>query len=421
MNKRVLALSVACTVGALTLSACGGGGSGSADGTVTLKLVAADYGDKASNSSTLYWKDVAKRFTAANPKIKVDVQVINWNDIDAQVKTMIQSGNMPDVLQTGGYADKVSDDLLYKADDVLSVGTQADLIDSFAKAGEVKGVQYGIPFVSSSRTLFYNKAIFKKAGIAQAPQNWAELKADAEKIKAKVPGVTPYALPLGPEEAQGESLIWELGNGGGYTDSSGAYTLNSPKNIDTFKWLKSNLVDPGLTYAHPATTDRKTAFADFAAGKAAMLNGHPSLIQMAKDGKIDYGTAPIPGKTGPLKSTLGVADWMMAFKDNGHQAQIRKFLDFAYSKENTLKFDETYNLMPVTEDTLAEMRSNGKHDDLKPFFAQLPDAVFYPLGDTSWDAVSAEIKKNGGTAVDGDPAKVLGDLQKSAEAARADQ
>jgi multiple sugar transport system substrate-binding protein len=152
-----------------------------------------------------------------------------------------------------------------------------------------------------------------------------------------------------------------------------------------------------------------------------MLNGHPSLIPMAKEGRIDYGTAPIPGRTGPLKSTLGVADWMMAFKDNGHQAQIRKFLDFAYSKENTLKFDETYNLMPVTEDTLAEMRSNGKHDDLEPFFAQLQDAVFYPLGDTSWDAVSAEIKKNGGTAVDGDPAKVLGDLQKSAEAAKADQ
>jgi hypothetical protein len=67
MNKRVLALSAACAVGALPLSACGGGGSGSADGKVTLKLVAADYGDKASNSSTLYWKDLAKRFTAANP------------------------------------------------------------------------------------------------------------------------------------------------------------------------------------------------------------------------------------------------------------------------------------------------------------------------------------------------------------------
>ncbi|WP_406175456.1 ABC transporter substrate-binding protein [Streptomyces sp. NBC_00996] len=213
MNKRVLAVSAACALGALTLSACGGG-SGSANGEVTLKLVAADYGDNGSNSPSPYWKDVAKRFTATNPKIKVVVQVIDWNDIDAQVKTMIQSDDMPDILQTGGYADKVADNLMYKAQEVLSGKTQGNLIPSFAKAGEVKGVQYGIPFVSSTRALFYNKALFKQAGIDRAPQTWDELKADAQKIKAKVPGVTPYALPLGPEEAQGESLIWELGNGG---------------------------------------------------------------------------------------------------------------------------------------------------------------------------------------------------------------
>ncbi|WP_440862299.1 extracellular solute-binding protein [Streptomyces tanashiensis] len=387
---------------------------------MTLKLVAADYGDKASNSSTAYWEDVAERFTAANPKIKIDVQVINWNDIDAQVKTMIQSGNVPDILQTGGYADKVADDLLYKADEVLSEQTRANVIDSFAKAGDVDGTQYGIPFVSSARAFFYNKAVFAKAGIKEAPKSWDDLKAAAEKIKAKVPGVTPYALPLGPEEAQGESLIWELGNGGGYTDAAGKYTLDSKANTEAFSWLKSNLVENGLTYANPATTDRKTAFADFAAGKTAMLNGHPSLIQMSKDGKVDYGVAPIPGRAGALKSTLGVADWMMAFKDGGHKEEVRKFLDFAYSKENTLKFDETYNLMPVTKDTLKEMTTNGKHKDLEPFFALLPNAVFYPLGDTTWDSVSAEIKKSGGTAVN-DPAKVLGELQKKAETAVADK
>ncbi|WP_328947292.1 extracellular solute-binding protein [Streptomyces sp. NBC_00250] len=420
MNKRLFV--AACTLGVLTLTACGGGngGGGSENGDVTLKLVAADYGDKASNSSTAYWKDVAERFTAANPKIKVDVQVINWNDIDAQVKTMIQSGNVPDVLQTGGYADKVADDLLYKADEVLSERTRANVIDSFAKAGEVDGTQYGIPFVSSARALFYNKDVFAKAGITEAPKSWDELVSVAAKIKAKVPGVTPYALPLGPEEAQGESLIWELGNGGGYTDEAGKYTLDSKANIEAFSWLKSNLVEPGLTYANPATTDRKTAFADFAAGKTAMLNGHPSLIQMSKDGKVDYGVAPIPGKAGALKSTLGVADWMMAFKDGGHKEEVRKFLDFAYSKENTLKFDEMYNLMPVTKDTLQEMTANGKHKDLEPFFAVLPNAVFYPLGDTTWDTVSAEIKKSGGTAVN-DPAKVLAELQKKAETAVADK
>lgn len=423
MNGRVLGLSTVAVVAALALTGCGGsgGGGGDAGGAVTLKLVAADYGEKESNSSRGYWNGVAAAFTAANPGIKVDVQVVNWNDIDKQVRTMIQSGNMPDVLQTGGYADKVADDLLYKAEDVLSPDTRANLIGTFADAGKVDGVQYGIPFVSSARAFFYNKALFQQAGIAKPPATWEEVRKDAELIKAKVPGVTPYALPLGPEEAQGESMIWELGNGGGPTGKDGKYSIDSQANIDTFGWLKGNLVEPGLSYANPASTDRKTAFADFAAGKAAMLNGHPSLIQMAKDGKVDYGVAPIPGKTGPLASTLGVADWTMAFKKNGHREQIRKFLDFAYAKENTLKFDETYNLMPVTQDTLREMTASGRHPDLEPFFALLPQASFYPLGDTSWDAVSAELKKSIGTAVAGDPAKVLGDLQKKARDAAANK
>ncbi|MER5636744.1 extracellular solute-binding protein [Kitasatospora sp. NPDC002227] len=429
MNKKLLNLSALCAVGVLALTACSSSGSGSGDskdsgkasGPVTLKFVAADYGDSAANSSTAYWGDVVKGFNATNPDIKIDLQVVNWNDIDKQVKTMIQSGNMPDILQTGGYADKVTDKLLYPAADVLSPATQANFIDTFAKAGQVGGTQYGIPFVSSARAFFYNKAIFAQAGITSAPKTWDDLKADAAAIKAKVPGVTPYALPLGPEEAQGESLMWELGNGGGYQDASGKYTLNSQADIDTFSWLKANLVDPGLTYANPATTDRKTAFADFGAGKTAMLNGHPSLIQKAKDGKVDYAATAIPGKTGPLKSTLGVADWMMAFNKNGHKDQIKKFLDYAYNTQNTLKFDELYNLMPVTKDTLATMSGDAKHADLKPFFDLLPTATFYPLGDTSWDNVSAEIKKSGGTAVSGDPAKVLGDLQKRAEAAAADK
>ncbi|MGW4645568.1 extracellular solute-binding protein [Kitasatospora sp. NPDC004289] len=415
MNGRLLTLLACGTVGALALSACGSGGATTPGGTVTLELVAADYGDKAANSSEVYWGDLARRFEADHPRIKVHVQVVSWNDIDERVKTMIRDGEQPDVVQTGGYADKVADKLLYRADEVLSGSTLGKILPTFAKAGEVDGVQYGIPFVSSARAFFYNKALLAKAGVTEVPRSWEDVRKAAEQIKAKVPGVVPYALPLGPEEAQAESTLWELGNGGGIADAGG-YTLDSQANIETFGWLKSNLVAPRLTYAKPAATDRKTAFADFAAGRTAMLNGHPSLIQQARDGKVDYGVAPIPGRSGALKSTLGVADWTMAFRKNGHREQIKQFLDFVYATENTLAFDELYNLMPVTQDTLDAMTASGTHKDLEPFFALLPQAAFYPLGDTGWDGVSADIKKNVGAALD-DPAKVLGALQARTKAA----
>lgn len=423
MRNRVIATGAATLVMALGLSACGGdsdGGGGGEGKGKTIKVVAADYGDKASNASKIFWDKVAKDFEAANSGYKVDVQVINWNDIDKNVKNMIAAGNEPDVLQTGGYADKVADDLLYKVDDVLSPATKANIVPAFAKAGEAKGAAYGIPWVSSSRVLFYNKKVFSAAGITKAPTTWAEVADAAKKIKDKKAADTPYALPLGPEETQGESMIWEMGNNGGYTDAAGKYTINSPANVETFKWLQDNLVKPGLTYPNPASTDRKTAFADFAAGKVGMMNGHPSVVQMATEGKVEYGVATIPGKSGPLANTLGVADWTMAFKDGKAEKEaVKKFLDFTYTKKNLVSFAEMYNFMPVTTDAVAEMQGNPKHASLKPFFEALPTAKFYPVNDTSWDVVSAEIKKTGGKAASDDPKTVLDDLQKKAEDAAA--
>jgi len=401
-------------VGALLLSGCGGTGL-TADGAVTLKLVAADYGDTEANSSSHYWDELARRFEAANPKIKVAVQVVSWNDIDQRVAAMVKSGSSPDIVQTGGYADQVAAGRLYPASDVLSIDTQVNMIDAFSKAGQVLGSQYGIPFVASSRAFFYNKAIFAKAGIGQPPATWDELRKDAALIRQKVPGVIPYGLPLGPEEAQAESMMWTMSGGGGLADNAGNYTIDSEQNRATFSWLRTNLVDARLTYSDPGSVDRKTAFGDFASGKVAMLNGHPSLIQKALNAKIDYGTAAIPRRDGQARAgTLGVADWMMAFKANGHRAEIKKFLSFVFAKENTLKFDELYNLLPVTQDTRDEMTVGGKHEDLRQFLAALPSASFYPLGDPSWDKVSGMVKKDIGGAVRDGGDDVLATLQHAA-------
>jgi multiple sugar transport system substrate-binding protein len=206
-----------------------------------------------------------------------------------------------------------------------------------------------------------------------------------------------------------------MSGGGGLTDDAGVYTLDSTQNVATFNWLKQNLVDPQLTFPNPGTVDRQTAFNEFAQGKVAMLNGHPALVQEAQQANIDFGTAPIPQKDPQAKvGTLGVADWMMAYSANGHEAQIRSFLDFVYSKANTLAFDEQYGLLPVTQDALADMTANPQYAALKPFLDALPGAVFYPLGDPAWDSVSGRIKTEIGKAVQGDPQPVLSGLQQYA-------
>ncbi|MEE1789130.1 extracellular solute-binding protein [Streptomyces sp. SP17BM10] len=414
---RVLGTALAGALVLSAVSACGGQG----DGPVTIRLVAADYGENADTGSKLYWDEVVRGFEAQNPGIKVDVDVESWTDIGRKVDDLISSGKSPDLLQTGGFADQVAAGRLYPAADVLSLDTQSKFMDSFAHAGQVLGTQYGIPFVSSSRVLFYNKALFKQAGISQPPATWSELRQDAEKIKAKAPGVTPYGLPLGPEEAPAESMLWTLSGGGLLSDDVGNYTIDSAQNQATFSWLKSNLVSTGLTYPEPGKMNRTPVFQDFASGKVAMLNGHPTLLRMATAGNVDFGTAPIPRKDGLGKTgSLGVADWMMAFKANGHKDQIKKFLSFVFMRENQLKFDERYNLLPVTQDAFGQMSSDPKHADLRQFATGLTNASFYPFGDPAWADVSNRIKAGIGDAVTGDPKQVLTGLQDAAvkEAAR---
>ncbi len=417
MQRRYLS-SVAATVAttmALTLTGCG---SGSGDGDVTLKLIAADYGDSEANSSQNYWDELARAFEKKNPGIKVDVEVHSWTDVDKKVEDLVKDGHAPDLAQIGAYADYAAADKLYRADQLLSVSTEADFTSSLAEAGEYQRTQYGLPFGASTRRLFYNKKLFAKAGIANPPQSWSDIARDAQLLKAH--GVKmPYALPLGPEETQAETLMWMLSGGGGYTDGIGKYTIDSPENIKTFNWLKNDLVGKGLTGTDPAQLNREDAFQGFADGEVGMLNGHPTLMKQAEAKGIDYGTVDLPGVDGKAKATMGVADWMMAFKQNGHRAEVGKFLDFVYSDKNVVKFSGEYGLLPVTTSASQAMLADDKYAKLHSFLKQLATAEFYPANKTSWPLVSKTVKAKMGAAVDpkGNPAGVLTDIQNTADAA----
>ncbi|MET8689744.1 extracellular solute-binding protein [Streptomyces sp. NPDC004732] len=394
------------------LAGCGGPGD---SGDVTLKLVAADYGDSAANSSQKYWDKVAKGFEEENPGIKVDVTVHSWNDVDREVKEMVKKGEAPDLAQIGAYADYAAQGKLYEADELLSIATQADFLAPLSRAGEVNRIQYGMPFASSTRLLFYNTKLFKDANLTP-PQSWSELQSDAKALKAR--GVKiPYALPLGPEEAPAETLMWMLSGGGGYTDNVGSYAIDSPQNAKTFDWLRDELVGKGLTGpTPPSKMNRAEAFAAFSRGEVGMLNGHPTLMKMAAKKGVKFGMVPAPGVNGKAQGTMGVADWMMAFKQNGHRKEVGKFLDYAYSKKNVLEFSNEYDILPVTTSASQAMAKDRGHTELGKFLDELPTSELYPVGKTSWAQVSADIKKDIGKTVGegGNPKSVLSRIQSRA-------
>ncbi|MBP0457414.1 extracellular solute-binding protein [Streptomyces bomunensis] len=396
-----------------------GGPAGSGD--VTLKLVAADYGNSPKTSSSVYWKKLAAEFGKRHPDIKVDVDVRSWKTVDADVAAMVKRGDAPDMAQVGSFADYADKGELYSADQLLSVPVQSSFVSQLAEAGRVDQKQYGLPFVASTRLLFYNRDLFDAAGI-KAPKNWADIASDARALKDDgVP--VPFALPLGSEEAQAETMMWMLSGGGGYTDTTdGPYTIDSDENVRTFRWLKDNLVGKGLTGpVAPGKLDRADAFKEFTEGKVGMLNGHPTLMNDARKAGIHFGMVPMPGKDGAAKSSMGVADWMMAFKQNKHAKQIGEFLDYVYDDQNVLDFATQYDLLPVTYSANDEMSVDDSEKDLHQFQKTLSTSELYPFGKSSWSQVSGLIKKDIGQAVEpgNDPQQVLSKIAKQAGAADA--
>ncbi len=386
---------------------------------VNLTMVAADYpGDGKTQQAQ--WDSVSKAFTAANPGITMTVNVVSWDVIDDKVKTLIATGKTPDIVNKGDYSAPAAAGLLYKASEMVSASTLADIIPTFLNNSMYNGTAYAVPDLASARALFYNKAILKKAGVTKLPTTWQELLTTLSKIKAKNPGVYGYAIPMGPEEAQAEFSIWAGGNGGRLYDyTAKKWTVNSAANVEAMKYLKK-LNDLKYIEPNPAKCDR-TACAQtlFAAGKAAFINGSvflPAWLKANGGAGIDLGSGSFVHNTGQEAVTLGVQDYFTAYKANGHQAEIQKFMDFLYKPANYADFlTAAGGFIPATKSAGAVA---AKDPALAPFIALLPHAIFYPGDIATWPAVKGALQQSVGLAVTGNPTKVLGDIQKKALAAK---
>jgi multiple sugar transport system substrate-binding protein len=409
-----LTFGAAVTAAALLALAACGSGSGSSPGSggsTKLVFFGADYGTGPANSTTKYWDAIATAFHRANPAITVSVQTVDWTDFPNKVQTLVQNKQFPDILEGDAAPQFAQSHLLYPDSQVLSPAVLHNLIPTFLKDGQYQGTDYGIPFTTSTRALYYNKKIFAAAGISSPPQTWAQLQSDAAKIKAK--GFVGYGMPLGSEEAQAEALLWFLGDGGGYLNSSGNYAINSAQNVRALQFM-SQLVKAGDTQPSPGTTDRKDVWAEFAQGRVGMMLGSPAVIPIIQAAGVlqpsDYATANVPGQTGPLTSTLGVHDDIVAFSTGGHQAAIKKFLDFAYQDTYQLQFDHEYDLLPATQSAAATMAKNPM---FAAFLNNLPNSVNYP-SKANWTTVQDQIQTTLGQAVTGNPQKILNAIQQTA-------
>lgn len=141
------------------------------------------------NMTRAFYDATAKAFEAKNPGIAVKVVEANAaNDPNADnfIKLRIASGDVPDVLSNFNVKYMADAGLLWEMP--ANDPDLAKVKDLMAAAYNGKLYAFN-DFVQPQGCMFYNKALFKKAGIKAVPKTWAEFEAVCAKLKAA--GITP--------------------------------------------------------------------------------------------------------------------------------------------------------------------------------------------------------------------------------------
>lgn len=153
---------------------------------------------------------------------------------------------------------------------------------------KVAGEFYAIPFQKSTPIFYYNKDMFREAGLDPevAPQNWEEL----EEYAAKLTTADRYGLEVPID--QWLMSIFIMQNGGEINNIEGTETyLDSPEAIEAMEYLLS-LVQKGYMPAKRLFGDSSS---DFVAGKTAMMyNSTGSLAFVRDSASFDWGVAFLP-------------------------------------------------------------------------------------------------------------------------------
>ena len=388
--KKLLALMLA-----LVMVFALAGPTAFADDEITLDVIICQYGPNTNDwflGTGMDGTNFVDKFEAENPGIKLNLEVVSWNDVHQVVDTRIANNNAPDILNIDTFSEFVPDGLLMPVEDYCPEELFADFFPAFIAESVIDDTVWAVPDLASARALFYNVDILDEVGV-DVPTTWAELEAVSQAIIDYYDGeVYPWGIDMTTDEGQAAFAYYAWGNGGGFTDENGDWALNSPENVEAVKFAVS-LVEKGYTNPNPATQTRYDLQDMFAAGKLAMViapNQLPTYVA-DKGGEINMATANIPANEGKSSSSVGVMDRVMAFKDDSAPDQaarneaIGKFLSFFYDPENYVGWVSMEGFLPAVNSAVEALVAADP--SFEAWLDVLGGCQFYPTAKAEWDQV----------------------------------
>ena len=160
--KKVISLFLAILI---TVSCIG---FAAAEGDITLDVIICQYGNNTNNWFTgtgIDGKNFVQLFEEANPGIKLNLEVVSWNDVYTVVSTRVSNGNAPDILNIDTFADYATEGLLLPVKDYCPEALYNDFFPSFIAQSVIDDTVWAVPDLASARAMYYNADIFKEVGI----------------------------------------------------------------------------------------------------------------------------------------------------------------------------------------------------------------------------------------------------------------
>ena len=343
-------------------------------------------------------EDTVKSYEEKYPGRKINLQFVGGTDADYYTKLLLllKTDNSLDIIFEDSFLLKnmVDAGLLAPLNEITKWSEWENFYPAFRDSSTINGNLYGVPISTDVRGIFYNKNIFRKAGIEipWQPKNWQEIINTAEKIKKYDKSIIPFSLNVAANGEQTTMQTLQMLLYG--TDSplfkDGKWVVKSKGLLDSLTFIADifrkglgprlslvmNKQYNTLIFENIAVDQQVAIFLDGCWGINFWKRNSPETIK-------DYGFVRMPTEFGQKPGFISMSGgWLFAVskKSKNKEAAI-DFIKFAASKENYLKYSKyAWELTPRKDvidspefpKTLREFADFMEYTHFRPANSQYP-------------------------------------------------
>ncbi len=319
MRRRgYLSIAAAVAAGTLALTACSSSGSNSSSTSPSTFGVNATgtvhfWARQATDGPAIA---LVKEFNKTHKHLKVVLHLTPPNDDTSQLATAIRAGSPPDVVglndidvPTFSHEGALMDLTKY----INALPYKKSLSPGHLALAAIGSKYYGLPYLADLSVLWYNKKLFKEAGLNpnDPPTNYAQIMTDATKISALGHGIYGFSFAGDCQGCLGFTMLPSLW-------ADGVHMIHGPLGNQTVDVasdarLKTMLADYRTLWSkkmvpvNDQTQNGLTWGADFEAGKVGILPGDYGFATKMTN-PAEFADAPLPGVTGDNYSTFDGGD-----------------------------------------------------------------------------------------------------------------